>query len=73
MVEDFSVSVSSQLAPLICVRFHSKLLCMYSDSGASADMNLKSFTQLLQDCEGEESGIFFFHCLQSGGVDIDAK
>ena len=55
-VEDFSMSVSSQLAPLICVRFCSKLLCMYSDSGASADMNLKSLTQLLRDCGGEESG-----------------
>ena len=65
-VEDFSMSVSSQLAPLICVRFRSKLLCMYSDSGASADMNLKSLTQLLRDCVGEESGIFvFFHRLQS--------
>ena len=52
-VEDFSMSVSSQLAPLICARFRSKLLCMYSDSGASADMNLKSLTQLLQDCMGE--------------------
>ena len=33
---------------------------MYSDSGASADMNLKSLTQLLQDCGGEELGIFVF-------------
>ena len=52
--------VSSQLAPLIFVRFRSKLLYMYSDSGASADMNLKSLTQLLRDFGGEESGIFIF-------------
>ena len=52
-VEDFSMSVSSQLVPLICAQIHSKLLCMYSNSGASADMNLKSLTQLLRDCGGE--------------------